>query len=110
MKKPIIYGAFLATLFSLGTPSYALAGSKLIDKQQAIEAALSELGIEVLGARFDKPDKQWDVFVKSGNQAYEIEIDAVSGKVIEKAKESLEEIQAELSGDLSHEGVSGDVD
>ena len=82
----------------------------IITDEAAVEAAISEVGGELLGIRYDEPDTQWDVFVQSGEQAYEVEIDAVTGKVIAAEEESLEEIQAELSGDLSHEGVEGDVD
>lgn len=69
-----------------------------------------ELGVEVLGIRFDQPDTQWDVFIRVDDQAHEVEIDAVTSKVIAAEPESLEEVQAELSGDLSHEGTEGDVD
>ncbi|MEM9252980.1 MAG: PepSY domain-containing protein [Planctomycetota bacterium] len=84
--------------------------AKFISEQEAIDAALAEVGGEVLGVRFDEPDTQWDVFVQSGDRAFEVEVDAVSGQIIAAEEESLEEIQAELSGDLSHEGVVGDVD
>ncbi|MEM6260792.1 MAG: PepSY domain-containing protein [Planctomycetota bacterium] len=84
--------------------------AKFISEQEAIDAALAEVGGEVLGVRFDVPDTQWDVFVQSGDRAFEVEVDAVSGEIVAAEEESLEEIQAELSGDLSHEGVVGDVD
>ncbi|MEM1109155.1 MAG: PepSY domain-containing protein [Planctomycetota bacterium] len=95
--------------------TFALSGcvsqdAALIDEKDAVEAALTKFSGEVLGVRFDEPDRQWDVFIKTKDQAYEVEVDAVSGKIVAAEKESLEEIQAELSGDLSHEGVDGDVD
>ncbi|MEM8494269.1 MAG: hypothetical protein AAF663_02635 [Planctomycetota bacterium] len=46
----------------------------------------------------------------SGDRAFEVEVDAVSGDIVAVEEEALEEIRAELSGDLSHEGVDGDVD
>lgn len=82
----------------------------MMTKADAIEAALREVDGDVLGARFDAPDTQWDVFVRSGDQAYEVEVDAESGEIVAVEEEGLEEVQAELSGDLSHEGVDGDVD
>ena len=91
-------------------PSYATEDTKFISEKDAIQAALTEVGVEILGIRFDEPDTQWDVFIRSGDQAYEVEVDAVSGKIVAAEKESLEEVQAELSGDLSHEGIEGDVD
>lgn len=48
--------------------------------------------------------------MRQGDKAFEIEVDAKSGKIIAAEEETLAEIQAELSGDLSHEGVEGDVD
>jgi predicted small secreted protein len=110
MKKLILSVAILTVLNSLSVHSYASDDTKFISKEQAINTALNELSIEVLGIRFDEPDSQWDVFIKSGQHAYEVEVDAVTGKIVTAKKESLEEIKAELSGDLSHEGVSGDVD
>ena len=110
MKNLILSGAVLIALGTLGTTSYAGKDSKYISEKDAIEAALTEVGVEILGIRFDKPDTQWDVFIKSGDQAYEVEVDAVSGRIVAAEKESLDEIKAELSGDLSHEGVEGDVD
>lgn len=82
----------------------------MISERDAIDAALREVGVEVLGIRFDAPDTQWDVFVRSGERAYEVEVDAGNGTIVAIEEEDLEEIQAELSGDLSHEGVDGDVD
>lgn len=110
MKQLILGIAASVAISSIGIHSLASEEAKLISEQQAIDAAFNELGIEVLGIRFDKPDNQWDVFIKSGQQAYEIEVNAITGKVVAAEPESLEEIKAELSGDLSHEGVSGDVD
>ncbi|EOD80083.1 hypothetical protein D515_00907 [Grimontia indica] len=109
MKKLILGSALLASVGAFSVSSYA-ADAKLITEEAAIKAALAEVGVEVLGIRFDEPDTQWDVFVRSGEQAYEVEVDAVSGKIVAAEKESLAEIQAELSGDLSHEGVAGDTD
>ncbi|MEM1012208.1 MAG: PepSY domain-containing protein [Planctomycetota bacterium] len=82
----------------------------LISEADAVEAAIAEVGGELLGVRFDEPDSQWDVFVASGDRAFEVEVDAASGAIVAVEEEALEEIQAELSGDLSHEGVDGDVD
>ena len=111
MKKSLLGGVALAALVSAcGISSSTAENTKLISEQEAIQAALAELGVEVLGIRFDEPDTQWDVFVKTGEQAYEIEVDAVSGKIIAAEEESLATVEAELSGDLSHEGVEGDVD
>ena len=109
MKK-IILSTVLIGFTALSVSSFAADTSKYISKKDAIQAALAKLDVEVLGIRFDKPDTQWDVFVKTGKDAYEIEIDALSGKVIAAQKESLKEIRAELSGNLSHEGVEGDID
>lgn len=103
-------GTAWITLVVLCSTGCASKNSTFISEQDAIEAAVAEVGGELLGIRFDEPDKQWDVFVKSGDQAYEVEVDAVSGKIVAAEKESLAEIQAELSGDLSHEGVEGDLD
>lgn len=110
MKNVIIGYAFLVTVGIFSINSFADDADKIIKKEEAIQVALAELEVEILGIRFDEPDNQWDVFIRSGEQAYEIEVDAVNGKVVAAEKESLEEIQTELSGDLSHEGVSGDVD
>lgn len=101
---------FVAALGALSVMNNAVADTQLISEEEAIKAALNQLDVEVLGIRFDKPDTQWDVFVRSGKQAYEVEVDAVTGKIVAAEKESLAEIQAELSGDLSHEGVKDDVD
>ncbi len=108
MKQVILAGALVAAHGTFSMHSHA--ADEIISEQDAIKAALAELGVEVIGIRFDEPDTQWDVFIKSGDQAYEVEVDAVSGEVIAAEAESLEEVLAELSGDLSHEGVEGDVD
>mgnify|MGYP001800965239 CR=1 FL=1 len=110
MKKIILGGAVLATLGACSVPSDPAEEANLISEQDATQAALAEVGVEVLGIRFDEPDTQWDVFVKLGDKAYEVEVDAVSSEIIAAEEESLAEVQAELSGDLSHEGVEGDVD
>ena len=47
--------------------------------------------------------------MRSGEQAYEVEVDAETGAIVASEEEDLEEILAELSGDLSHEGVDGDT-
>jgi len=110
MKNLILGGAVLIAFSTLSVTSYAAEETKLISAQDALQTALAELGIEILGIRFDEPDTQWDVFIRLDEQAYEVEVDAVSGKIVAAEKESLKEIQAELAGDLSHEGVDGDVD
>ncbi|MBE8574513.1 PepSY domain-containing protein [Vibrio sp. OPT18] len=109
MKQLILCGALVAvSTFSVST--YAAQGTEIISKEQAIKAALLSLDIEVLGIRHDEPDTQWDVFVMRDGKAYEIEVDAVTAKIVAVEEESLAEVQAELSGELSHEGVTGDVD
>lgn len=107
MKKLILCSA-LTAFGVLSLPSYAASDVKIISQEEAIKSALGALDVEVLGIRHDEPDTQWDVFVKKGDKAYEV--DALTGKVVAAEEESLTEIQAELSGDLSHEGVIGDVD
>ncbi len=109
MKNFVICAAITA-LGIASTPSYADSDANIISKTEAIEAALESVGVEVLGIRHDEPDNQWDVFVRHGDKAYEVEVDAITGKIVASEEESLAEIQAELSGDLSHEGVLGDVD
>lgn len=106
----LFLGAVLAIFSILSGTSHAAESNKIISEQEAMQAALAEVGGEIIGIRFDKPDTQWDVFVKSGNQGYEVEVDAISGKIIATEPESLAEIQAELSGNLTHEGIDGDVD
>ncbi|WP_325893597.1 PepSY domain-containing protein [Grimontia sp. NTOU-MAR1] len=109
MKKLML----CSTLIALGVvslPNYAASNAEIINQEEAIKAALGALNIEVLGIRHDKPDTQWDVFVKKDDKAYEIEVDALTGKIVAAEEERLAEIKAELSGDLSHEGVIGDVD
>lgn len=108
--KHLILSAALLTSSALSMTAYAVEDDTFISEQMALKHALKAVNVEVLGVRFDEPDSQWDVFIRTGEQAYEIEVDAVSGKVIETEEESLQEIQAELAGDLSHEGVEGDVD
>ncbi|MEO0965191.1 MAG: PepSY domain-containing protein [Planctomycetota bacterium] len=105
-------GAVLAAVAGLSITGCKPKSSTFISEQEAVEAALAEVGGEVLGVRFDEPDTQWDVFIQSGDRAFEVEVevDAVSGEVVAAEEESLEEIQAELAGDLSHEGVGSDVD
>lgn len=110
MKKRILQSVLLTALSTVSVAGYAAGDAKLISKDDAIQAAIDEVGGEFLGIRFDEPDTQWDVFIKSGNQAFEVEVDAKSGEIITAEKETLEEVQSELSGDLSHEGVSGDTD
>ena len=109
MKK-LILSTLLVGVGVLSVSSFAADNSKYISKNDAKNIALKKVDVEVLGIRFDKPDSQWDVFIRSGKNAYEIEIDALSGKIVAVEKESLKEIQAELSGNLSHEGVKGDID
>lgn len=111
MKKLILCSA-LTALGVLSLPSYAASDAKIISQEEAIKSALGALDVEVLGIRHDEPDTQWDVFVKKGDKAYEVEVevDALTGKIVAAEEESLAEVQAELSGDLSHEGVIGDVD
>lgn len=110
MPRSIWIGVVMLAISLLSFAGCAQKGGVFISQQEAIEAALAEVDGDVLGIRFDEPDAQWDVFIGSGDQAYEVEVDAVSGKIVAAEAESLEEIQAELSGDLSHEGVEGDVD
>ncbi|MGB1012007.1 MAG: PepSY domain-containing protein [Thiolinea sp.] len=110
MNKFILTGVVLAVFGVFNSSGYAAEDDKLISEQDAIKAALAAVNVDVLGIRFDKPDTQWDVFVKVGEKAYEVEVDAVSKKIVAAEEESLKEIQAELSGDLSHEGVAGDTD
>jgi hypothetical protein len=111
MKFSLVKSVFIVLSVS-SFSVYAADHAKFISKQEAIDVALEAVGGEVIGIRMDEPDNQWDVFVKSGADAFEVEVevDAISGNVVASEKESLEEIEAELSGDLSHEGVSGDVD
>ena len=110
MKKITLGAAVLAALSACSVSSGTAENAQLISEQDAIQAALAEVGVEVLGIRFDAPDTQWDVFVKLGDKAYEIEVDAASSEIVTAEEESLAEVEAELSGDLSHEGVEGDVD
>lgn len=110
MKKLILNGVIAIAFGALSITNYAAESTKFISDKDAIQAALLEVDVEVLGIRFDAPDTQWDVFIRSGDQAFEVEVDAVSGEIVAVEKETLEEIRAELSGDLSHEGIDGDVD
>lgn len=110
MRKSILSVAVLVFGGALSVTSYATEEAKLISEEDATQAAIAEVGGELLGIRCDEPDTQWDVFIKSGEKAYEVEVDAVSGAIVAAEEESFEEVQAELSGDLSHEGVEGDVD
>ena len=82
----------------------------VISEQEAVVAALKAVNVEVLGIRQDEPDNQWDVFIRTGDEAYEIEVNAITAVIEASEKESLSEIKAELSGDLSHEGTKGDID
>ncbi|CDT02276.1 PepSY domain-containing protein [Vibrio coralliirubri] len=109
MKQLILCGA-LAAVSTFSVSTYAAQGTEIVSKEQAIKAALLSLDVEVLGIRHDEPDNQWDVFVTRDGKAYEIEVDAVTAQIVAVEEESLAEIQAELSGELSHEGVTGDVD
>lgn len=109
MKQLILCGA-LAAVSTFSVSTYATQGTEIISKEQAIKAALLSLDVEVLGIRHDEPDTQWDVFVTRDGKAYEIEVDALTAKIVALEEESLAEVQAELSGELSHEGVTGDVD
>lgn len=109
MKQFILATTVTASLV-LFASGCAPRKSAYISQEQAIESALAAVEVEVLGIRLDEPDTQWDVFIRSGDQAYEVEIDAISGDVVAAEQESLEEIQAELSGNLSHEGTAGDID
>ncbi|MEM9916393.1 MAG: PepSY domain-containing protein [Planctomycetota bacterium] len=109
MKRSIWDFAFVV-FFALGLTGCTQKDVTFISEQDAVETAVAEVGGDVIGIRFDEPDSQWDVFVKSGDEAYEVEVDAISGQVVAAEKESLEEVEAELAGDLSHEGVEGDVD
>ncbi len=110
MKKLKTVGGLLTVIGVMSVVSQAADETRLIDEQKAIQAALAGVDVEVLGIRFDEPDTQWDVFVKVGTKAYEVEINASNGAIVAVEEESLAEVQAELSGNLSHEGVAGDVD
>ena len=110
MRYLITSCAVLIVFGVLSISSHVEDSAKVIEKEDAIQLALAELGVEILGIRFDKPDNQCNVIIRSGKQAYDIEVNAITGKIVTAEEESLEEIQAELSGDLSHQGVSGDVD
>lgn len=104
---------FNLVLLALGTSFYlgcACADARYISQDDAQEAALREVEGDIIGIRFDEPDAQWDVFVSANPKAYEIEIDATNGKTVAIEEEDLAQIKAELSGDLSHEGVKGDKD
>ncbi|MEZ8381510.1 PepSY domain-containing protein [Vibrio splendidus] len=109
MKQLILCGA-LAAVSAFSVSTYAAQGTEIISKEQAINAALLSLDVEVLGIRHDEPDTQWGVFVTRDGKAYEIEVDALTAQIVAVEEESLAEVQAELSGELSHEGVTGDVD
>lgn len=109
--KQGLQATYIATLLmTVVDPLHAADQKQLISDQYAIKQALAALELEVIGIRFDEPDRQWDVFIKSKDQAYEIEVDAYSGDVIAIEKESLEQIRAELAGQLLHEGIEGDKD
>ncbi|PSW19868.1 peptidase [Photobacterium sanctipauli] len=109
MKKFLLTSAVIAFI-TFCIPTYAASDAKIISKDEAIKSALAAVDVEVLGIRHDEPDAQWDVFVKKGDKAYEVEINALTGEIVAAEEETLAEIQAELSGDLSHEGALGDVD
>lgn len=109
MQTSSIYGAVL-TAIALGYSTSANASADIISKEDAINAALGTIDVEVLGIRHDKPDNQWDVFIRQGEKAYEVEVNASTGEIVAAEEETLAEIKAELSGDLSHEGTVGDVD
>ncbi|WP_260260449.1 PepSY domain-containing protein [Vibrio intestinalis] len=106
----IVLSSAVVVLGALSAASFAAEDAKIISKEAAITAALAAVDVEVLGIRHDEPDTQWDVFVKKGEKAYEVEVNALTGEIVAAEEESLAEIQAELSGDLSHEGTLGDVD
>ena len=108
MKQLILCGV-LAAVSTFGVSTYAAQGSEKVSKEQAIKAALLSLDVEGLGIRHDEPDNQWDVFVTRDGKAYEIEVDALTAQIVAVEEESLAEVPAELSGELSHEGVTGDV-
>lgn len=109
MNKPTLYGATVA-LCALGISMSVSANSEIVSKEEAIKAALGTIDVEVLGIRHDEPDNQWDVFIRQGDKAYEVEVNASTGEIVAAEEETLAEIKAELSGDLSHEGTVGDVD
>ncbi len=110
MRPFIVRSAIWLILNVLSVSSYAEKDAQWISEEKAIQVAITEIGGDIIGIRFDKPDAQWDVFVQSGKHAYEVEVDAKNGAIISTEQESLEEIHAELSGDLSHEGVGSDID
>jgi len=110
MQNKILGSIVFVASSVLGTLTYAVEESAYISEEQAIENALGALDVEVLGIRFYEPDTQWDVFIRTKDHAYEIEVNAKSGEIVAVEKESLDEIQSELSGNLSHEGVDGDTD
>lgn len=109
MKNFITLGV-LVVLSSIASLTFAASNAEIISKEEAIKAALGAINVEVLGIRHDKPDTQWDVFIRQGDKAYEVEVNALTGAIVAAEEETLVEIQAELSGDLSHEGTMGDVD
>ncbi|HHX8330483.1 TPA: PepSY domain-containing protein [Vibrio alginolyticus] len=104
MKKFLLCSA-LTAFCVISPPSYPASNAEIINQEEAIKAALGALDI-----RHDETDSQWDVFIKKGSKDYEVEVDAPTGKIVATEEESLAEIEAELSGDLSHEGIIGDVD
>lgn len=109
--KQTLGGLAALTLASfISTASIAADDTHIISELDAIKAALTTTDVEVIGIRFDEPDAQWDVFIRTGAKAYEVEVNAITGEIVAAEEESLAEIQAELSGDLSHEGVAGDTD
>jgi hypothetical protein len=107
--KPSLYLGLLALSTSLYL-GCACLDARYISQEDAEQAALKEVDGEIIGIRFDEPDSQWDVFVSADQKAYEIEIDATNGTTVAVEEEDLAQIKAELSGDLSHEGVKGDED
>ena len=56
MNNFILGGALWVTLSAFSALSYAADGDKLVSKQEAIKAALAEVGVEVIGIRLDEPD------------------------------------------------------
>ena len=109
MKKRLTFNTLIA-LGLIALPTYAATDTKIISEQDAIKAALNSINVEVLGIRHDEPDTQWDVFIRHNDKAYEVEVNALTGEIVAAEEETLAEIQAELSGNLSHEGTLGDVD
>ena len=58
MKKRILQSVLLTALSTVSVAGYAAGDAKLISKDDAIQAAIDEVGGEFLGIRFDEPDTQ----------------------------------------------------